>query len=87
VTDDDQIILITDKGRLIRTKVSSIRIAGRRTQGVIVLRIDDGEEVVGFTKVKEEAEDINDFDHLDSELNNGDNLESSALEAEIEITD
>jgi len=60
VKEDEQIILITDKGRLIRTSVDEIRIVGRRTQGVIVLRMAKGEKVVGFTKVSIEdvVEDI-----------------------------
>ncbi|USO02417.1 MAG: DNA gyrase subunit A [Alphaproteobacteria bacterium] len=47
----EEIILITDTGRLIRTSIDEIRIVGRRTQGVIVLRMAKGEKVVGFTKV------------------------------------
>ena len=65
VSEDDQIILITDKGRLIRTAINSIRIVKRRSQGVIVIRIDESEKVVGFTKVKEDHEE-NDPQEIES---------------------
>ncbi len=53
VTEDDHIMLITDKGRLIRSKVCDIRVAGRSTQGVIVFRVDQDETVVSAIKLNE----------------------------------
>jgi DNA gyrase subunit A len=43
---DDQIMLMTDKGKMIRTKVCDIRVAGRNTQGVRVFNVDKDERVV-----------------------------------------
>ncbi len=57
VGDDDQLLLITEQGMMIRTNVSSIRIAGRKTQGVRVINIDEGDTVVAAVKVIERAED------------------------------
>ena len=51
VGDDDQLLLITEQGMMIRTDVRSIRIAGRKTQGVRVINIDEGDMVVGAVKV------------------------------------
>jgi DNA gyrase subunit A len=53
VGDDEQILLITEQGMMIRTDVSSIRIAGRKTQGVRVIHIDESDTVVGAVKLIE----------------------------------
>src|SRR6187399_1425954 len=52
----DQIMLVTDKGQLIRTQVTGIRIAGRSTQGVIVFDTAD-ERVVSVERLTEEGEE------------------------------
>ncbi len=57
VGDDEQLLLITEQGMMIRTGVSSIRIAGRKTQGVRIINIDEGDIVVGAVKVIGAAED------------------------------
>ncbi|WP_439817977.1 DNA gyrase subunit A [Zavarzinia sp. CC-PAN008] len=51
----DQLILLTDAGQAIRTRVDEIRIAGRNTQGVVLLRTADGEKVVSVTRVGDDA--------------------------------
>lgn len=53
VLDTDQIMLMTDKAKLIRTPVKDVRIAGRNTQGVTILKTADGEKVVSATAVQE----------------------------------
>ncbi|MBN8543522.1 MAG: DNA gyrase subunit A [Alphaproteobacteria bacterium] len=59
VQDGDQIMLMTDKGTLIRTNVKDIRICGRTSQGVIVFRTD-GEKVISATRIKEEDAVVDD---------------------------
>jgi DNA gyrase subunit A len=59
VEDSDQIMLVTDKGQLIRCPVEDIRIAGRSTQGVIVFNTADDELVVSVEHITEEAENGN----------------------------
>lgn len=54
VEDSDQIMLVTDKGQLIRCPVEDIRIAGRSTQGVIVFDTADDEHVVSVEHIGEE---------------------------------
>ena len=54
VDDSDQIMLVTDKGQLIRCPVEDIRIAGRSTQGVIVFDTADDEHVVSVERVGDE---------------------------------
>ncbi len=57
VEDGDQIMLVTDKGKLIRTNVNEIRIAGRATQGVIVFRTEEDERVVSAERISEPQDD------------------------------
>ena len=66
ITDDKDIMMVTDGGKLIRMPVDDIRIAGRKTQGVILFRTADDEKVVSVTKLDaddgtdEEIEEEND---------------------------
>jgi DNA gyrase subunit A len=58
VTADDQLMAVTDKGQLIRTKISHVRLLGRNTQGVRVIRLEEGERVVDVGLVADsESED------------------------------
>lgn len=64
VENDDQIMLVTNGGKLIRVPVDGIRIAGRATQGVTVLNTSEKEEVVSVERISEpEPED--DEDEID----------------------
>lgn len=54
VSDRDHIIIVTDAGQLLRCRVADIRIAGRVTQGVTVLRVSDGERVVSVSRLDDE---------------------------------
>ncbi len=61
----DEIMLITDKGVLVRTRVSEIRELGRATQGVTLIALDDGAKLSGLQRIVEndapaEAEEDND---------------------------
>jgi DNA gyrase subunit A len=51
-----QLMVITNRGQIIRTKVSEVRQAGRNTQGVRIIRLDEGEKVVGVEPVAEPDE-------------------------------
>ena len=53
VDEQDQLILVSDKGQIIRINVSQIRIAGRSTQGVSIFKIPDTDEIVNVSRVKE----------------------------------
>jgi DNA gyrase subunit A len=59
VEDADQIMLVTDKGQLIRCPVEGIRIAGRATQGVIVFNTAADEHVVSVERIGDDAENGN----------------------------
>ena len=55
--DGDQLMLVTDGGQLIRTRVEGIRIVGRSTQGVIVFDTAEGERVVSVERISEEGDE------------------------------
>jgi DNA gyrase subunit A len=57
VADDDQIILITEKGILIRTAVSEVRETGRNAAGVRLIKLDEGDRLVAMAKVDAEEKD------------------------------
>ena len=57
VESSDHLMLVTDKGKLIRIPVDGIRIAGRNTQGVTLFDIDDGEHVVGAVRLVDQGDD------------------------------
>ena len=57
VKDEDEIMLITTGGVLIRTRVAEIRELGRATQGVTLIALDDGEKLAGLEKVVETEEE------------------------------
>ena len=54
VSDEDQVMLITNKGMLVRTKVSEINVIGRNTQGVTVIKLKEGENLISLAPVREE---------------------------------
>jgi len=53
VRPDDEIMLITDKGVLVRTRVSEIRELGRATQGVTLIALDQGTQLIGLQRIVE----------------------------------
>jgi DNA gyrase subunit A len=54
VTDQDQLMIITGHGKIIRLRVADISIIGRNTQGVKLIELAEGEKVVGVAKVMED---------------------------------
>ena len=56
VDEQEEVMLVTNKGKLIRLPVNGIRIAGRVTQGVTLLNTEKSERVVSVTKVKKNIE-------------------------------
>ena len=56
VSEDDEIILSTDKGRVIRCPVKDIRIAGRNTQGVRIIKLSGEEKVVSTINIEDNIE-------------------------------
>lgn len=57
VQDDDEIMLITDGGTLVRTGVEDISIVGRNTQGVRLIRVGEGEKLIEVERVADDDAD------------------------------
>jgi DNA gyrase subunit A len=56
VVDDDQVMLITDAGQVLRCKVKSISTMGRATQGVTLMDLAEGEKLVAIAQLAESDE-------------------------------
>ena len=56
VSESDEIMLISDKGTLVRTRVLEVSVQGRNTQGVRLIRLKEGEKLVGLERVDEPEE-------------------------------
>ena len=56
VSESDEIMLISDKGTLVRTRVLEVSVQGRNTQGVRLIRLKEGEKLVGLEQVDEPEE-------------------------------
>ncbi len=67
VTPGESLMLVTDQGKMIRTTVGDIRIAGRNTQGVTIFNVANNERVVSVAKIEENEEE-------DIELDGGDEI-------------
>ena len=80
VTKGEQLMLVTDQAKMIRTTVGDIRIAGRNTQGVTIFRVAENEHVVSVARIEESEEE-------EIELDAGDELapEEGAVVGESEL--
>ncbi|MCF8092194.1 MAG: DNA gyrase subunit A [Desulfotignum sp.] len=65
VDDNDELMMVTDKGKLIRTDISGINIISRNTQGVRLINLGSGEKLIGIARLFEEEGEAQD---LDSEI-------------------
>lgn len=62
VTQQDDVMLITDKGTLVRIPINGISVVGRNTQGVTLINLSEGENLVGIDRVLEIGEEENSDD-------------------------
>ncbi|HHF7365284.1 TPA: DNA gyrase subunit A [Legionella bozemanae] len=74
VTDGDEAMLITDKGTLVRFKVSELSVIGRNTQGVRLINVSPGEKVVGMQKIEDLGEDSNESNDLSEDSDESNNV-------------
>ena len=86
VEDSDQIMMITDAGTLVRTRVSEVSIVGRNTQGVILIRTAADENVVGLQRVAEPVEE-EELDAIDGSVAEGEEDIAPEVENDDEIPD
>ncbi len=76
----EQLMLVTDQGKMIRTTVGDIRIMGRNTQGVTIFRVGENEHVVSVARIEESEEE-------EIEIEGGDEIapEEGAVVGESEL--
>jgi DNA gyrase subunit A len=80
VLDGEEIMLISDQGTLVRTRVDEVRGAGRNTQGVILIKLADDETLVGLERVQEPSG--SDDDDIEGEV-----LAEGAEAEPVEVAD
>ena len=81
VSPDDQIMLITDTGVLVRTRVAEIREMGRATQGVTLISLDEGAKLSGLQRIVEnDAQADENAEGADSEGSEGNADDTPATE-------
>jgi DNA gyrase subunit A len=84
VTNEDHLILISDRGKLIRLRVSDITPKGRATQGVRLMRVDDGEHVAAIERLAEGGDESGIEAAPIEAADDGDTIPNDALELELE---
>ena len=84
VLDSDDVMLVTNEGRIIRSPVNDIRIASRNTQGVTLFSIDKGEKVVSVTAIPavEEDEEVDNDEALEIDSSNQSLIKKEVTEDE-----
>ena len=71
VTDEDEVMMITDGGTLVRNRVAEISQMGRNTQGVIMIRLSNEEKLIGIERV-ESLDDETESDESESDASESD---------------
>ncbi len=83
VLDSDDVMLVTNEGRIIRSPVNDIRIASRNTQGVTLFSIDKGEKVVSVTAISGVEEDDDEIELSTDSSVEVDIIDNISIEKEI----
>ncbi len=71
VVDKDELVIISTQGMVIRQSVKDIRVMGRNTQGVRVIRLNEGDSIADIARVIPEDEDVNGNGNGNGKSNNG----------------
>jgi DNA gyrase subunit A len=67
VVDGDEVMLISDKGTLVRLRVKDISVIGRNTQGVRLIKLADSEQLVGMQRIEEDDIESNEEEQSQSD--------------------
>ncbi len=81
VEQDDEILLVTNKGKMIRTRVAEISISGRSTQGVKLFNVADGEKVISVAHI-DAAQAESDEDEIEESAEVAESTEENGNESE-----
>lgn len=88
IDGQDQLMLVTDAGKLIRCPIHDVRIAGRRTQGVTIFRVNGDEKVVAVSRIpgEDQAEDQFDEDGQPLGENTGENTRNNPQDKDLSVS-
>jgi DNA gyrase subunit A len=75
VSEDDEVVIITSSGKLIRTSVSDISVTGRSTQGVTLINLTENDKVMSIDRIAEQDDGDEDIVHKEGEKDISDNEE------------
>jgi DNA gyrase subunit A len=78
VLEGEEIMLISDQGTLVRTRVDEVSLQGRNTQGVTLIKLGNGEKLVGLERVQEPSVDEELVEHEEA-------LDDALLEKELPV--
>jgi DNA gyrase subunit A len=97
VFSGDDVMLISDQGTMVRTRTSEIGVLGRNTQGVRLIRVVEGESLVGIARIEEPTEDdqqsvVSDTDQSESgetseHTENADSSEITAGDSSVDTNE
>ncbi|HUW81632.1 MAG TPA: DNA gyrase subunit A [Phycisphaerae bacterium] len=76
VTDQDELMMITTKGMMLRTAIANMRVIGRATQGVRLIRLEEGDKLVAVARIAEDQLEPHDNADGESELAEDDSQQS-----------
>ena len=86
ITVDEQLMMVTDQGKLIRTPVHDVRIASRNTKGVTLFKVADKEKIVSVAKLQEaEDDDEDDGEKTENDVEAIDDAAESTVENTTEV--
>ncbi|MDX8397871.1 MAG: DNA gyrase subunit A [Mariprofundaceae bacterium] len=83
VLDDDQVMMMTDTGRLMRMRMNGISVIGRNTQGVTLIKCDKKEQVIGAVRVVEKQDDEEGGEQLELAATEGNEQADSGNETAV----
>ena len=87
VHPDEDILLITDDGTVIRTPVEDIRVCGRATQGVRLMRVAEGSRIVAVARAEKEEEPEEDETPVNLPVEDAEDTQDEASASEPENND
>ncbi len=84
VDDKDEIMMVTDSGKLIRTNIEGVNVISRNTQGVKLINLSSGEKLIGIARLPEEEEKKNtsETESADEDQGEADNQDGDSLDGE-----
>jgi DNA gyrase subunit A len=71
VNDESDLMFITDRGKVLRTRVDALSVIGRNTQGVRLMVLENGERIVAVTKLAEKDDESGDTEAEEEALEGG----------------